>query len=80
MQGAAEIQVPDRLDVGPVLAMTVSWKACELKNDPNYHEQWPRPLVPYKRIHSTLTGRKLTIQVADHDRNVTKIERTFSVR
>jgi hypothetical protein len=29
---------------------------------------------------STLSGRKLTIQVADHDRNVTKIERTFSVR
>jgi hypothetical protein len=22
-----------------------------IKNDPNYHEQWPRALVPYKRIH-----------------------------
>jgi hypothetical protein len=22
-----------------------------IKNDPNYHEQWPRVLVPYKRIH-----------------------------
>jgi hypothetical protein len=29
---------------------------------------------------STLTGRKLTIQVADHDRNVARIERTFSVK
>jgi hypothetical protein len=22
-----------------------------IKNDPKYHEQWPRALVPYKRIH-----------------------------
>src|SRR6202008_367013 len=22
-----------------------------IKNDPNYNEQWPRALVPYKRIH-----------------------------
>jgi hypothetical protein len=22
-----------------------------IKNDPNYHEQWPRALVPYKRIY-----------------------------
>jgi hypothetical protein len=22
-----------------------------IKNDPNFHEQWPRPLVPYQRIH-----------------------------
>src|SRR5213078_2724063 len=22
-----------------------------IKNDPNYNEQWPRPLVPYKRIY-----------------------------
>jgi hypothetical protein len=22
-----------------------------IKNDPRYNEQWPRPLVPYKRIH-----------------------------
>jgi hypothetical protein len=22
-----------------------------IKNDPKYHEQWPRPLVPYRRIH-----------------------------
>lgn len=22
-----------------------------VKNDPNYNEQWPRPLVPYKRIY-----------------------------
>ena len=29
---------------------------------------------------STLTSRKLTIQVADHDRNVARIERVFSVR
>ena len=22
-----------------------------VKNDPNYHEQWPRALVPYERIY-----------------------------
>jgi hypothetical protein len=22
-----------------------------VKNDPQYHEQWPRPLVPYERLH-----------------------------
>src|SRR6185369_7262420 len=22
-----------------------------IKNDPNYNEQWPRAVVPYKRIH-----------------------------
>ena len=22
-----------------------------IKNDPKYNEQWPRPLVPYKRIY-----------------------------
>src|SRR5262249_56810328 len=22
-----------------------------IKNDPNYHEQWPRALVPYRRIY-----------------------------
>jgi lysophospholipase L1-like esterase len=22
-----------------------------IKNDPNYHELWPRPLVPYQRVH-----------------------------
>src|SRR5262249_52822330 len=22
-----------------------------IKNDPKYHEQWPRPLVPYRRIY-----------------------------
>jgi hypothetical protein len=30
------------------------WEPGEMlliKNDPQYNEQWPRPLVPYKRIH-----------------------------
>src|SRR6266545_1734946 len=30
------------------------WEPGEMlliKNDPNYNEQWPRPLVPYKRIY-----------------------------
>ncbi len=30
------------------------WEPGEMllvKNDPKYNEQWPRPLVPYKRIH-----------------------------
>ena len=22
-----------------------------IKNDPNYNEQWPRPLVPYERVY-----------------------------
>jgi hypothetical protein len=30
-----------------------------VKNDPNYHEQWPRALVPYKRIHGIEEPKKL---------------------
>lgn len=91
-----------------------------IKDDPKYHEQWPRLLVPYKRVHgidaictagvdqgadagrelaslfrqtspgvwemhlknpiAKLTRGKLAVQVADHDRNVSRIERTFSIR
>src|SRR5262249_2709483 len=31
-----------------------------IKNDPNYHEQWPRALVPYKRIHGIDEPARLT--------------------
>jgi mono/diheme cytochrome c family protein len=30
-----------------------------IKNDPKYHEQWPRALVPYKRIHGIEEPKKL---------------------
>jgi hypothetical protein len=30
-----------------------------VKNDPNYHEQWPRALVPYKRIHGVAEPTRL---------------------
>src|SRR5438552_3909464 len=30
-----------------------------VKNDPNYNEQWPRPLVPYKRIYGVEEPRRL---------------------
>jgi hypothetical protein len=30
-----------------------------IKNDPNYHEQWPRALVPYKRIYGVDEPRAL---------------------
>jgi hypothetical protein len=31
-----------------------------IKNDPNYNEQWPRALVPYKRIHGIAEPKRLT--------------------
>lgn len=31
-----------------------------IKNDPRYNEQWPRPLVPYKRIYGIDEPKKLT--------------------
>lgn len=30
-----------------------------IKNDPKYNEQWPRPLVPYKRIYGVPEPRRL---------------------
>src|SRR5207249_3918660 len=30
-----------------------------VKNDPRYHEQWPRPLVPYERIHGVKEPKRL---------------------
>jgi hypothetical protein len=30
-----------------------------IKNDPNYHEQWPRALVPYKRIYGVDEPKRL---------------------
>jgi hypothetical protein len=31
-----------------------------IKNDPKYHEQWPRAVVPYKRIHGIDEPKRLT--------------------
>ncbi|HKB40084.1 MAG TPA: hypothetical protein VKD72_26850, partial [Gemmataceae bacterium] len=31
-----------------------------IKNDPKYNEQWPRPLVPYKRIYGIDEPKRLT--------------------
>jgi hypothetical protein len=31
-----------------------------VKNDPNYHEQWPRALVPYERIYGVKEPKTLT--------------------
>ena len=31
-----------------------------IKNDPKYNEQWPRALVPYKRVHGVDEPKKLT--------------------
>jgi hypothetical protein len=31
-----------------------------IKNDPNYNEQWPRALVPYKRIYGVDEPKRLT--------------------
>ncbi len=30
-----------------------------VKNDPNYNEQWPRPLVPYERIYGVKEPKRL---------------------
>src|SRR5204863_410756 len=30
-----------------------------VKNDPNYNEQWPRPLVPYERIYGVKEPQRL---------------------
>src|SRR5207248_3580858 len=30
-----------------------------IKNDPKYNEQWPRPLVPYKRIYGVAEPKRL---------------------
>jgi hypothetical protein len=32
----------------------------KIKNDPNYNEQWPRPLVSYKRVYGIDEPKKLT--------------------
>lgn len=36
-----------------------------IKNDPNYHEQWPRALVPYKRIFGVDEPRRLDVLAND---------------
>lgn len=30
-----------------------------IKNDPRYHEQWPRPLVPYQRVYGMKEPKRL---------------------
>ena len=38
------------------------WEPGEMllvKNDPKYNEQWPRPLVPYKRVYGVDEPRNL---------------------
>ncbi|MBN9120190.1 MAG: hypothetical protein J0I06_13675 [Planctomycetes bacterium] len=36
-----------------------------IKNDPNYNEQWPRALVPYKRVHGIDEPKKLPVLAND---------------
>jgi hypothetical protein len=36
-----------------------------VKNDPKYHEQWPRALVPYERIHGVKEPKRLA-PLANH--------------
>jgi hypothetical protein len=36
-----------------------------IKNDPNYNEQWPRALVPYKRIYGIDEPKRLTTLAND---------------
>lgn len=40
-----------------------------IKNDPKYHEQWPRALVPYKRIHGIAEPRRLVPLANDGKRS-----------
>jgi len=40
-----------------------------VKNDPKYHEQWPRPLVPYQRIYGVKEPKKLPWLVNDGKRS-----------
>jgi hypothetical protein len=40
-----------------------------IKNDPNYNEQWPRALVPYKRIYGIEAPKQLTPLANDGKRS-----------
>jgi hypothetical protein len=40
-----------------------------IKNDPDYNEQWPRALVPYKRIYGVAEPARLTPLVNDGKRS-----------
>ena len=40
-----------------------------VKNDPKYHEQWPRALVPYKRIYGVDAPRRLPTLANDGKRS-----------
>ncbi len=40
-----------------------------IKNDPNYNEQWPRALVPYKRIYGVAEPKRLTPLANDGKRS-----------
>jgi hypothetical protein len=44
------------------------WEPGEMlliKNDPKYNEQWPRPLVPYKRIYGVDEPQRLSMLAND---------------
>jgi len=44
------------------------WEPGEMlliKNDPKYNEQWPRPLVPYKRIYGVEEPQRLPVHRND---------------
>ena len=40
-----------------------------IKNDPNYNEQWPRALVPYRRIHGVAEPARLPALANDGKRS-----------
>ncbi len=40
-----------------------------IKNDPKYNEQWPRALVPYKRIHGVEEPKRLPVLANDGKRS-----------
>src|SRR6185312_2828935 len=40
-----------------------------IKNDPKYNEQWPRALVPYKRIHGIAEPKRLAPLANDGKRS-----------
>ena len=39
--------------------MTLQREMLVIKNDPKYSEQWPRALVPYKRIYGIDEPKRL---------------------
>lgn len=59
-----EYMVPQPIDSGIYLlkdgaVIREPGQMLTIKNDPNYNEQWPRPLVPYRRIHGVDEPKQL---------------------